>query len=208
MSTAVLDGVGGRRAHAGRIGPNAIIQTATALAERAGATSRDLIFAEAGLGRHLTVMPRAMVDEADVAALYRVIAERLGIDAMKAVGWRAGELTGAYLLANRIPAFARAILPWLPRRLALTLLMSAISRHSWTFAGSGEFSCRLGETARLTIAGGPFGRVFRQDMPVCDFYRATFETIMRRLISPRIRVVETACEAMGAPACEFTLRFA
>ncbi len=41
--------------------------------------------------------------------------------------------------------------------------------------------------------------------PACAFYSATFERLFRALVHPRATVRETACEAMGAPACVFEI---
>jgi divinyl protochlorophyllide a 8-vinyl-reductase len=43
--------------------------------------------------------------------------------------------------------------------------------------------------------------------PVCDYYAATFEGLFRALVHPAARVVETECEACGAPACIFEARW-
>jgi divinyl protochlorophyllide a 8-vinyl-reductase len=98
----------------------------------------------------------------------------------------------------------QALLGLLPARLAAGLLLRAIARHAWTFAGSGAFQLRSGHPLRVEIAGGPIARAGAADHPVCGYYAATFETLFRALVHRRTRVTETACEAMGAPACVFT----
>jgi divinyl protochlorophyllide a 8-vinyl-reductase len=85
--------------------------------------------------------------------------------------------------------------------------VSAIRRHAWTFAGSGRFRVLPGTPLRLEVAGGPIPRAGAADHPVCGYYAATFETLFRALVSPRTQVTEVACEAMGAPACVFALRW-
>lgn len=57
------------------------------------------------------------------------------------------------------------------------------------------------------ITGNPLCRHVRSDEALCDFYAATFEQLFRRLVDPRTQVRETACEAMGAPACRLALRW-
>ena len=99
------------------------------------------------------------------------------------------------------------LLKRLPSHLSSTLLLRAIGRHAWTFAGSGTFSVRPGRPLRLVIAGGPISRGAKAGEAVCDFYAATFERLYRELVDPRTRAVETACEAAGAAECVFELRF-
>jgi hypothetical protein len=60
----------------------------------------------------------------------------------------AGRRTADYLLAHRIPKPVQALLKALPARLAARVLLSAIARHAWTFAGSGVFSASTGARAR------------------------------------------------------------
>ena len=58
-----------------------------------------------------------------------------------------------YVLHNRIPRLVRRLLPKVPRRLALRLLLRAVRAHAWTFAGSADFRVRhRPEGAELTLA--------------------------------------------------------
>jgi divinyl protochlorophyllide a 8-vinyl-reductase len=188
---------------AGRIGPNAV----TRLAEALGAARASDIFASAGLPHRLAEPPGSMVPEAEVTALHRAARALLGEDAAEAASREAGRLTARYLLANRIPQLLQAVLKRLPANLAAKLLTNAIGNHAWTFAGSGRFRVIPGRPMRLEIAGGPIPRAGTADHPVCGYYAATFETLFRALVSPRTQVTEVACEAMGAPACVFELRW-
>jgi divinyl protochlorophyllide a 8-vinyl-reductase len=192
-----------RPAGGGLIGPNAITRIAQALSGE----ERAAVFRAAELERHLARPPDAMVPDEDVARLHGALHARLGTARALAAGARAGRLTGLYLLRHRIPPLARRLLPLLPRRLALAILFRAIARHAWTFAGKGAFTCRAGLQPEFRIAGGPVGRLVRAKIPVCAYYAATFETILRRLVDPGARVVETACEATGAAECVFSVRF-
>jgi divinyl protochlorophyllide a 8-vinyl-reductase len=45
------------------------------------------------------------------------------------------------------------------------------------------------------------------DAPACGYYAATFEGLFAALVHRRARVVEVACEAQGAPACVFEVRW-
>ncbi|WP_137181316.1 bacteriochlorophyll 4-vinyl reductase [Roseomonas sp. AR75] len=188
---------------AARIGPNAV----TRFAEALGPARAQDIFARAGLSDRLANPPGRMVPEAEVTALHRVARSLLGETDAEAASREAGRLTALYLLANRIPRVLQAVLKRLPAGLAARILTDAIGRHAWTFAGSGTFRVIPGPPMRLEVAGGPIPRAGAADHPVCGYYAATFETLFRALVSPRTQVAEVACEAMGAPACVFELRW-
>ncbi|WP_270933242.1 bacteriochlorophyll 4-vinyl reductase [Falsiroseomonas oryzae] len=188
---------------AGRIGPNAI----TRLAEALGPDLARQVFAAAGLERRLAEPPGRMVPEGEVIALHRAARTIMGETAADAASREAGRLTALYLLAHRIPRPLQWILRVLPAPIAAQVLLGAIGRHAWTFAGSGAFRVRPGRPLRLEIAGAPIARAAAADHPVCGYYAATFETLFRALVSPRTRVQETACEAMGAEACVFEVRW-
>jgi divinyl protochlorophyllide a 8-vinyl-reductase len=189
-----------------RIGPNAITRVAEALGGAAPAHAA-AVFATAGLAHYLRAPPEAMVDEREVVRLHRALRGVLGERAARRVARRAGALTGDYLLAHRIPAVARGVLRALPAALAAPLLLAAIGRHAWTFAGSGRFTATAGRPATLAIAGNPLCRGAAADEPLCDYYAATFERLFRALVRSDARVVETACEACGADACRFEVRW-
>ena len=185
------------------IGPNAVTRLAEALADRAAA---ERVFGAAGLRRYLADPPTRMVPDEEVARLHAALRRELGGATAAAIGDRAGRLTADYLLANRIPRAAQRLLGLLPARLALGLLLRAIGQHAWTFAGRGRFSWRReGGDFVLSLAGGPVGRDAKADAPVCAYYAATFERLFQAILRKPVMVVETACEATGAPACEFTV---
>lgn len=196
---AVVPLAGGR---AGSIGPNAVIRLAEALEAQVGAPRTHEIFGAAGQAQFLAARPESMVDERAVTALYASLRSALSPAAAAAAARRAGELTGDYLLAHRIPGAVRGLLKMLPARLAAPLLVSAIRRNAWTFAGSGTFTA-TGRPLRLSISGCPVCRGAAAPLCVCDYYAATFERLFAALVSPTCRVHETACEATGATACIF-----
>ncbi|MGG5811508.1 bacteriochlorophyll 4-vinyl reductase [Falsiroseomonas sp. CW058] len=191
----------------GRIGPNAVTRLAEALAARHGAATCEAVFAAAGQARHLLAPPGRMVPEGDVTALHRTLRAMLGAAAADGVARDAGRLTARYLLAHRIPRALQAVLRRLPPALAARLLLGAIGRHAWTFAGSGSFRSLGRAPLRLAIRGGPIARAGAADHPACGYYAATFETLFRALVSPHSRAEETECEACGAPDCIFELRW-
>lgn len=192
---------------AGRIGPNAIIRVAEVLRERLGADAMARLFGLAGLAAYVEHLPEAMVDETEVTHLHAVLRASLGASAAAQVAREAGARTGNYLLAHRIPKPVQALLKLLPAPLAARVLLNAITRHAWTFAGSGEFGAVPGRPVVLTIRDNPMCRGLASDVPACDFYAATFEYLFRELVHPRARVVETACEACGDEVCRFEARW-
>lgn len=189
------------------IGPNAVTRLAEALGEMEGEGVRAAIFGAAGQERHLAQPPAAMVPEADVARLHLALHQALGPWRAAEITWRAGELTAVYLLAHRIPGPAQFLLRLLPPRLAARIMAGAIARHAWTFAGSGRFSWRLEEALTLTIEGGPVARLLTTEEPACHYYAATFEGVFAAVMGQSVTVHETACEASGAEACAFELRW-
>jgi len=194
-------------AAAARIGPNAVTRLAEALAGMRGEGAAREVFARAGLAHHLEAPPERMVAERDVIALHAALAAALPAAEAEAVAAEAGRLTGAYLLAHRIPAPMRLLLPWLPARMAARILLAAVGRHAWTFAGSGRFAREPGRGLRFVIAGGPLAGGREAAGPVCAYYGATFEALFRALVHPRARIVATAGEALGAPACLLQVRW-
>ena len=192
---------------AGRIGPNAIIRVAEALPGYVGTDVTHGLFESAGLAGYLLAPPQQMVDETEVARLHAALHRALGGGLAGQVARDAGRRTADYLLAHRIPKPVQVLLKWLPAPLAVRVLLSAIRRHAWTFAGSGEFTARAGRPVQLQIRGNPMCRDLRSDTPACDFYAATFERLFRVLVHPASSVIETACEACGDDACRFEIRW-
>ena len=188
-----------------RIGPNAVIRLGEALTDRLGPAVAARVFTAAGIAPWLADPPGAMVDEAHVTALHAVLRDTLDAETAAAVSHDAGVRTADYLLAVRIPRPVQALLKLLPPAPASRLLLSAISRHSWTFAGSGRFEVRPGRPLELVIVDSPLCRGATAATPQCAYYAGTFERLYQVLVSRRSRVRETACQAMGADACVFTV---
>ncbi|ABC21417.1 bacteriochlorophyll 4-vinyl reductase [Rhodospirillum rubrum F11] len=189
----------------GRIGPNAIIRVIDALRTTIGETACARIVEEAGLATYLDQPPQAMVDETEVARLHGALRANLDRETAEAVCRDAGEATAGYLLANRIPAAAQSVIKLLPPGLGSRALLAGIGRHAWTFAGSGQFTIRHGTPLVLSIAHCPLCHALAGHAPACSYYAATFEGLYRVLISPHARVREIACQAAGAPACQFAV---
>ena len=194
---------------AGRIGPNAITRVAEVLPVRVGRTVTAQVFERAGLARYLREPPQAMVDETEVRRLHGVLRETLGDAEAGAVARAAGTRTADYLLAHRIPRPVQRLLKVLPAPVAARVLLAAIGRHAWTFAGSGRFSARCawrrGPPVVLTIRGNPLCKGLATATPACDYYAATFERLFHVLVQARSQVREVACEACGDPECRFEI---
>lgn len=186
-----------------RVGPNAIIQLGDVLRDRCGLADAERVFGAAGLSRYLTRPPYAMVSEGEAAALHRALQSALP-DRASDLATDAGSRTADYLLAHRIPAAAQHLLRLLPAPLAARLLVKAISRHAWTFAGSGSFAAAFGKGANnpplvISIRANPLAT------PGCPWHRAVFTRLFSQLVSPRTLVVHDHCCAAGDPTCRFVI---
>lgn len=205
------EGAGGQKPAdhgAARIGPNSITRMNEALRARCGEAEAARLFEAAGLAHHHASPPDSMVPAEDVTALHRVLRSALDDATMDAVCREAGRVTADYLLAHRIPKPAQAVLKVLPPVPAAAMLIRAMSGHAWTFAGGGRFSGQAGRPTRLVIESGPIqAAVPGAAAPVCAYYAATFERLFQVLVTRRATVVETACQATGAPSCVFEARW-
>lgn len=173
----------------GRIGPNAVLQLAAALRQLKGEGVCRAVFTDAGLAGLLDTPPEGMVGEHEVVALHLALTVRLGTAPAEHVAAGAGRLTAAYLLANRIPALAQAILRRMPMWMALRLLCRAIQRHAWTFAGSGRFSFCVGQELVLTISGGPLSLGAGGRASLAAYYVQTFQGVIEGATSRSMPLV-------------------
>lgn len=182
-----------------RVGPNAILQTMEALTDVGGADLTRRIFGSAGLLPLLESPPEDMVPETWAFDLHRTIATELPEGDAARVAVDAGRRTGRYILENRIPAVARKVLRILPAPAAGPILLRAIERHAWTFAGSAEVSIETGTPMYFFIYDNPLA------IPGCSWHCAVFETLFRVLVSPHTRITHSCCCANGADACVFEI---
>lgn len=188
-----------------RIGPNAILQVVAALRAQQGETVTLDVLRRAGLAAVIEHPPEHMVAERDVIALHGGVRRDLGPEAARAVMVGAGIGTGDYLLAHRIPRLAQRVLRGSPAWLASRMLLAAISRHTWTFAGSGDCTFSPGHPVIVTIRDCPACRGEQAPAALCDYYAKTFERLYGVLVHPATRVRETTCIATGADACRFEI---
>jgi divinyl protochlorophyllide a 8-vinyl-reductase len=188
----------------GRIGPNALMQLAPVLDTTVGKDARCALFAAHGL----MAMPdgSAMIDEALVAAIHQDMRLRHPARA-RAMARAAGLATGDYILANRIPAPARAVLRALPAPLAARALSRAIRAHAWTFCGTGHLNAQTGHPVVFAVENNPLVRGEIRTRPICDWHAAVFQRLFATLVDPRARVRETDCCAMGQTSCRFEVRW-
>lgn len=188
----------------GRIGPNVIIQTARALSTRVGDDVADRLLVRS-TAYTLADLPQEMVDESTANALVRAVHDAYGLAFARDVMQESGRRTGDYLLAHRIPKPAQWLLPLLPSALALRVLLAAIGRHTWTFAGSAHVHITSGDPAVITIHRCPLCAGQRSSEPLCDFYAGTFGRLAQALLGPDGWAEEVACEARGDAACRFLM---
>jgi len=188
---------------AARIGPNALIQLVPILDATHGAAARRALFAACG-----TPVPdgSAMIDEGPVAAIHRAMRARFP-ETAPAIARAAGLAVGDYILANRIPAPVQTVLRALPAPLAARALTRAITAHAWTFCGSGHVTARAGHPTVCAIHDNPMVRGETADHGLCHWHTAVFERLFATLVHPCASARETACCAMGAPACRFEIRW-
>ncbi|HQR52136.1 MAG TPA: bacteriochlorophyll 4-vinyl reductase [Burkholderiales bacterium] len=196
-----------REKRIGRIGPNAITRVADALRLQVGQGGTARLFRSAGIERYLVSPPRQMVDEREVKHLHRVLRAELGLERARWVARAAGFATGDYLLSERIPRVVQFVMRALPSRVASRLLLAALRRHAWTFSGSSVFAARTGRPLHIWISSCLVccGSIAHE--PLCDYYAATFQRLFRGLVDPGAVVRETECEAMGADACLFEVKW-
>jgi divinyl protochlorophyllide a 8-vinyl-reductase len=189
------------RTEAARIGPNAVVQLGETLLAHDARGLAQRIYLAAGHLDWLRDLPTSMVNEADVAALHAALRRLAQPYEARDYAMEAGQRTGDYILANRIPHAAQALLRALPSKLAARLLLKAIARHAWTFAGSGRFVCEGGSPLRFSIVDNPLA------LPGgCIWHEAVFTRLFQELAHPDVVVHEIACCASGDASCRFEIR--
>lgn len=183
-----------------RVGPNAIIQMRTVLCERLGEDAARRVFCQAGLERDFAAPPTEMVREETAADLFQAVFRELPRPVADDIARQAGQRTAGYILAHRIPHLAQIALQRLPVFLARRMLLSAIARNAWTFAGSGEVSVKRSAPSAIEIHQNPLA------VPGCVWHTAVFETLFRTLVTSEIVVKQTRCCSEGSGVCRFELR--
>jgi divinyl protochlorophyllide a 8-vinyl-reductase len=190
-----------------RIGPNSLIQTVQALEEIYGKAGCFEVLLRGKQFQLLKELPSEMVDEQQFMVLAQMLFSQLGVTAATKVLKRSGQLTGDYLLANRIPKPVQILFKFMPPFLRLRLLLSAIGKNAWTFAGSGTYSFILGKAPVIVLKNCITAKLApNATEPVCSYYTGTFERLLQALVSPAITVQEQECLAIGYEQCTFSIR--
>ena len=160
-----------------RVGPNAVIQVGETLFAHGAEGLAQRVYLAAGHLDWLRNPPTAMVDERDAAALHDALHRLAPPREARAYSAEAGWRTGDYILEHRIPRAATALLRVLPASLSARLLGRAISRHAWTFAGSGRFACESAPAISLSIADNPLAQ-----KDGCVWHEAVFTRLFQALV--------------------------
>ncbi len=200
-----------------RIGPNAVTRTIEAVTERLGPEMAKSLREAAAVP---SAVPAAMVPERWFVRLVAELRSSTPEPASRAILRAAGAATAGYVTRHRIPRPARLLLRLLPEPLALRVLLGAVERHAWTFAGRGDFrhaggvltlsdspTCRRASDPRASSLSGVAGAESIH-APSRSFggayYEAAFEGILS-LAARDVVVREVACIRTGAPACRFRI---
>lgn len=185
---------------AARIGPNAITQLVGVLDECEGPHFRDAVMSRAGVA--VPDPAAGMIPEADAAAVHHALRALAPMRAETLLR-SAGLATGSYILRHRIPRAAQGVIRALPAGVAARVLSMAITRHSWTFAGSGSFRVAGWHPLTFEVTQNPLVSGLHADRPQCHWHAAVFERLFAHLVWPGCQVHETACRAAGAALCRF-----
>ena len=161
------------------IGPNAVLQAVAVMEERLGHAETLAILADAQIadlpsGEH-------MIPEVDALRLHRWLALHDPMGAF-VIAEEAGARTADYIIANRIPRPVVWLLRHLPPWLAAPMLMAAIRKHAWTFAGAGAFAAD--GAWRFTIDRSDSLDPVPPPESLFAWYAAVFNRLYRQLVAP------------------------
>ncbi len=185
-----------------RIGPNSVLQLLPVLDNHLGWQARHALLQQAGLSQPPS--DHGLMDEAPAARLHQALRREYPQQA-RLLAREAGERTGDYIIAHRIPWLIVKLLPVLPSRVACSLLAGAIEKHAWTFAGSGQFRALSRNPLVFELADNPVVRGESALAPLCEWHSAVFQRLFNALVDPGLSCRETQCCACGQPACRFTI---
>jgi divinyl protochlorophyllide a 8-vinyl-reductase len=181
-----------------RIGPNSIIQTVGALETAYGKPEAEKILGKIGQGHWIGNLPTEMTEESKFHALVTSLEKEIGEKATAGILKESGERTAKYLLRVRIPAPFQKIVKLLPAGLAFRLLLFAISKNAWTFAGSGEFSYGSKPYPNIIV------KVTFPSLPVVgNFYLGTFSALLTELVNPDTTIRPDIRKEGNAIICKY-----
>jgi divinyl protochlorophyllide a 8-vinyl-reductase len=185
-----------------QIGPNAVLQTVAVMEAALGPARTAAILDDA----QITALPSGaeMIAEVHALRLHRWLALHEPIACFD-IAAEAGARTADYIIAHRFPRAAAWLLQRLPARAAAPLLMAAIGRHAWTFAGAGTFTPH-GAWA-FTLDRRAAGDATMPPDSLFHWYGAVFTRLYQRLIAPGCvcRIVPGAAIAPDARDYAITL---
>lgn len=184
---------------AGVVGPNAVLQLLQPLYRSVDRDGLHAVFSRAGTVAYLTQPPLAMVPEEHVLRLFKAVCSELPEALAQEVLSEAGRGTAEYVIANRIPSAARALLRLLPAPLAAPLLCRAIKSHAWTFAGSGHCEASGMRRVQVNITDNPLAT------PNCPWHSAVFLAMFQNLVDQKLKLEHSYCCARGDAFCRFEL---
>lgn len=170
-----------------RIGSDAVLHTLDALSEVGGDHLTQEIIDAAGLRHVVGQTLQEMVPQSVFSALVQSIEDLLPRSQVDLVAVKSGRKTGAVLLEQYIPEMAQKLLRTLPKRVAGPLLLRALEKHAWTFAGSASVHHIDGPPLKLVIGNNPMA------IWGCLWQCALLETVFRRVVSPDARIWQMAC---------------
>lgn len=183
------------------IGPHAVIHMAEAMAERLGPWATAAVLASAQIDE-VPGADEGMIPEIEALRLHRWLLLAEPLEGF-AITREAARRTADYIIANRIPAPAVALLRVLPPALAAPLLMRAIARHAWTFIGAGVFTAQSAWRFTIDRSGA------EDPIPVPDstfeWYGAVFERLFQRLVAADCRIELAPVRGAREPIHRFCL---
>jgi divinyl protochlorophyllide a 8-vinyl-reductase len=185
------------------IGPNAILQLQEPVAAHLGPDVMGQVLDMCGVA-----MPSGdrMIPQEDVAQVHHAL-QRWFPSQMGQVSDLAGQATGRYIRAHRIPPLARRVLRLLPNFISERLLTKAILAHAWTFCGSGSVTAtRIAGVTEFALANNPLVDPAQNSGPQCRWHAAVFGDLYAQLLGTQYEVHEAECCGSGAGACRFVIR--
>ncbi|MEL7257577.1 MAG: bacteriochlorophyll 4-vinyl reductase [Pseudomonadota bacterium] len=182
-----------------RIGSDAVLQTLNALSDIGGDILAQKVVEAAGLRYMLDQKLQDMVPQNMFLALVQAIEDALPKSQVDLVAVSSGRKTGGVLLEQYIPDMAQKLLHTLPSPVAGPLLLQALERHAWTFAGSANVCHQAGPPLQFVIENNPMA------IWGCLWQCALLETVFRSLISPDARVWHMACCADHKSSCVYMI---
>ncbi len=189
-------------ATSGPIGPMSILHLLPVIGEVLGTHAGSHILRSAGVKR-LPPEDR-LCDEAPAAAVHQAL-RREYPEIADQITRHAGERTGNWIVASRMPPVASRTLAHMPGWLASPVLCSLIDRHAWSFAGSGRFRVVSRQPVVFELEDNPVIRGEKAAHPICSWHAAVFERLFRALVDPRMICIETHCSASGDSSCRFEM---